>query len=137
VRHGPHAPVVEKGLAAPGLLAHVVVSKYADHLPLHRMEERFAREGVHLPRSTLCDWVAQVANLLCPITDAMGKAMLGAHRIHTDDTGIPVQAQGRTQKGHVWMPRTRGHRIPMRRPPIASSPSLCPARDARRSPSCA
>jgi transposase len=99
---GPHAPVVEKGLAAPGLLAHVVVSKYADHLPLHRMEERFAREGVHLPRSTLCDWVAQVADLLCPITDAMGKAMLRAHRIHTDDTGIPVQAQGRTQKGHVW-----------------------------------
>jgi len=99
---GPHAPVVEKGLAAPGLLAHVVVSKYADHLPLHRLEERFAREGVHLPRSTLCDWVAQVADLLCPITDAMGKAMLSAHRIHTDDTGIPVQAQGRTQKGHVW-----------------------------------
>jgi transposase len=99
---GPHAPVVEKGLAAPGLLAHVVVSKYADHLPLHRMEERFAREGVHLPRSTLCDWVAQVADLLGPITDAMGKAMLGAHRIHTDDTGIPVQARGRTQKGHVW-----------------------------------
>jgi len=99
---GRHAPVVERGLAAPGLLAHVVVSKYADHLPLHRMEERFAREGVHLPRSTLCDWVAQVADLLGPITDAMGKAMLGAHRIHTDDTGIPVQAQGRTQKGHVW-----------------------------------
>lgn len=99
---GRGAPVIEKGLAAPGLLAYVVVSKYADHLPLNRMQERFAREGVHLPRSTLCDWVAQVADLLSPITDAMGKAMLGAHRIHTDDTGIPVQAQGRTQKGHVW-----------------------------------
>jgi transposase len=99
---GRGAPVTEKGLAAPGLLAHVVVSKYADHLPLHRMEERFAREGVHLPRSTLCDWVAQVADLLRPLADAMGKAMLSAHRIHTDDTGIPVQAQGRTQKGHVW-----------------------------------
>jgi transposase len=99
---GPHAPVIEKGLAAPGLLAHVMVSKYADHLPLNRIEERFAREGIHLPRSTLCDWVAQVADLLRPITDAMGSAMLGAHRIHTDDTGIPVQAMGRTQKGHVW-----------------------------------
>jgi transposase len=99
---GPHAPVIEKGLAAPGLLAHIVVGKYADHLPLHRMEERFAREGVHLPRSTLCDWVTQVADLLRPITDAMGKAMLSSHRIHTDDTGIPVQAPGRAQKGHVW-----------------------------------
>ena len=99
---GAHAPVIERGLAAPGLLAHIVVSKYADHLPLNRMEERFAREGIHLARSTLCDWVAQVADLLRPITDAMGKAMLSAHRIHTDDTGIPVQALGRTQKGHVW-----------------------------------
>ena len=99
---GRGAPVIEKGLAAPGLLAHVVVSKYADHLPLNRLEERFAREGVHLPRSTLCDWVAQVADLLRPITDAMGTAMLGAHRIHTDDTGIPILARGRTQKGHVW-----------------------------------
>lgn len=100
---GPHAPVIEKGLAAPGLLAHIVVGKYADHLPLNRMEERFAREGIHLARSTLCDWVMQVADLLSPIADAMGKAMLVAHRIHTDDTGIPVQAQGRTQKGHVWV----------------------------------
>jgi transposase len=100
---GPHAPVIDKGLAAPGLLAHVVVNKYADHLPLNRMQERFAREGVHLPRSTLCDWVAQVADLVRPITNAMAKAMLSAHRIHTDDTGIPVQAQGRTQKGHVWV----------------------------------
>jgi hypothetical protein len=99
---GRGAPVIEKGLAAVGLLAHVVVSKYADHLPLNRIEERFAREGVHLPRSTLCDWVAQVAELLKPISDAMGRAMLGAHRIHTDDTGIPILAQGRTQKGHVW-----------------------------------
>ncbi len=99
---GRGAPVIEKGLAAPGLLAHVVVSKYADHLPLNRIEERFGREGVHLPRSTLCDWVAQVADLLRPIADAMSRAMLSAHRIHTDDTGIPILAQGRTQKGHVW-----------------------------------
>ena len=99
---GGHAPVIERGLAGPGLLTHVVVGKYADHLPLNRMEERFAREGVHLARSTLCDWVAQVADLLSPITDAMGKAMLGAHRIHTDDTGIAVLAKGATQKGHVW-----------------------------------
>ena len=96
------AQVIEKGLARPGLLAHVMVEKYADHLPLNRIEERFAREGVHLAKSTLCDWVAQVADLLAPISNAMAKAMLNAHRIHTDDTGIAVLAKGRTQKGHVW-----------------------------------
>ena len=99
---GAAAPVIEKGLAGPGLLAHVVVGKYADHLPLNRLEERFAREGVHLARSTLCDWIAQVAELLSPITEAMAKTMLSAHRIHTDDTGIAILAKGRTQKGHVW-----------------------------------
>jgi transposase len=97
--HGP----VEKGLAGPGLLAHVVVSKYADHLPLHRLEERFEREGIHVARSTMGDWIGQAADLLRPITDAMAKAALSAHRIHTDDTGIPIQAAGRTQKGHVWV----------------------------------
>lgn len=94
---------VDKGLAAPGLLAYVVVSKYADHLPLHRLEERFAREGVPIARSTMCDWVEQVADLLRPISDAMAKAALAAHRIHTDDTGIPILAQGSTHKGHVWV----------------------------------
>ncbi len=99
---GAQTPVIEKGLAGPGLLAHVVVGKYADHLPLNRLEERFAREGVHLAKSTLCDWVAQVADLLAPISSAMAKAMLSSHRIHTDDTGIAVLAKGGTQKGHVW-----------------------------------
>ncbi len=99
---GAQAPVIEKGLAGPGLLAHVVVGKYADHLPLNRLEERFAREGVHLAKSTLCDWVTQVTDLLAPIASAMAKAMLSSHRIHTDDTGIAVLAKGSTQKGHVW-----------------------------------
>ncbi len=99
----PATAPVDKGLAGPGLLAHVMVSKYADHLPLHRLEERFARQNVHIARSTMCDWVEQVADLLRPITDAMAKAALAAHRIHTDDTGIPIQAPGSTHKGHVWV----------------------------------
>lgn len=99
----PDAAPVDKGLAGPGLLAHVVVSKYADHLPLHRLEEGFERQGVHIARSTMCDWVEQVASLLRPITDAMAKAALSAHRIHTDDTGIPILAPGSTHKGHVWV----------------------------------
>jgi transposase len=99
----PDAAPVDRGLAGPGLLAHVVVSKYADHLPLNRLEEGFERQGVHIARSTMCDWVEQVADLLRPITDAMAKASLSAHRIHTDDTGIPILAPGSTHKGHVWV----------------------------------
>jgi len=95
--------VVERGLAGPGLLAHVVISKYDDHQPLYRIEERFERERVHIARSTMGDWVGQVADALRPITDAMAKAALGAHRIHTDDTGIPVLDTGKTHKGHVWV----------------------------------
>jgi len=100
---GAAAPVVDKGLAGPGLVAHVVVSKYADHLPLHRLEQRFAREGVHIARSTMGDWVECAADLLRPIADAMAKATLSAHRVHTDDTGIPILAPGSTHKGHVWV----------------------------------
>ncbi|HSY21129.1 MAG TPA: IS66 family transposase [Polyangiaceae bacterium] len=99
----PDAAPVDRGLAGPGLLAHVVVSKYADHLPLNRLEEGFERQGVHIARSSMCDWVEQVADLLRPITDAMATASLRAHRVHTDDTGIPILAPGSTHKGHVWV----------------------------------
>jgi transposase len=99
----PDAAPVDRGLAGPGLLAHVVVSKYADHLPLNRLEEGFERQGVHIARSSMCDWVEQVADLLRPITDAMATATLRAHRVHTDDTGIPILAPGSTHKGHVWV----------------------------------
>ncbi len=98
----PDAPV-EKGLAGPGLLAHVAISKYQDHLPLYRLEDMLAREGVDIARSTMGDWVEQVAELLSPIANAMSRAMLSAHRIHTDDTGIPILQKGKTKKGHVWV----------------------------------
>src|SRR5262249_46455967 len=58
---------IDKGLPGPGLLAHVVTGKYADHLPLHRQEAMLARQGVELSRSTLCDWMAGAANLLTPL----------------------------------------------------------------------
>lgn len=99
----PDSPV-DKGLAGPGLLAHIVVSKYEDHLPLNRLEGIFARLGVHVSRSTMADWVAQVADLLRPITDAMAKAALDAHRIHVDDTPIPVRGPDKkTHKGFMWV----------------------------------
>ena len=61
------AQPIDKGLPGPGLLAHVVTAKYADHLPRHRQEAMLARHGVEVARSTLCDWMAAVANQLTPL----------------------------------------------------------------------
>jgi hypothetical protein len=66
----PLAPI-EKGLAAPGLLAYVIVSKYGDHLPLHRRERILERHGIQIARSTLCDWAAQCAEVRRPLNDLM------------------------------------------------------------------
>jgi transposase len=94
---------VEKSLAAEGLLAHVVVSKYVDHLPLHRLERMFAREGIDLPRSTLCDWVANVATALTPIGDQLRREIVAADYLQTDDTTITVlDERGGSYKGRLW-----------------------------------
>lgn len=98
----PDAPV-ERGLATSSLLAHVVISKYQDHIPMNRLADIFARDGVPLAKSTLCDWAEQTAEALRPVANAMERTMKTAHRIHTDDTGIPVLDDGRTAKGHVWV----------------------------------
>ena len=96
---------VEGGLPGPGLLAHVVVSKYGDHLPLYRLERIFAREGVPLARSTLCDWMAAAARLLRPLYDDMVRRLLGTGVIATDDTPLPVQDErhARTRQGRLWV----------------------------------
>jgi transposase len=98
----PDSPV-ERGLAGPGLLAHVVISKFEDHAPLHRLAGMLARHGVQIARSTLGDWVEQASDLLEPIVEAMAREALRAHRIHTDDTGIAILDKGGTQRGHVWV----------------------------------
>lgn len=98
----PDAPV-ERGLATPSLLAHVVISKYQDHVPMNRLVDIFTREGAPIPKSTLCDWAEQTANVLEPVVNAMEGAMRGALRIHTDDTGIPILEVGGTHRGHVWV----------------------------------
>jgi transposase len=98
----PDSPV-ERGLAGPGLLAHVVISKYEDHAPLHQLAGMLARHGVQIARSTLGDWVEQASDLLEPIVEAMARDALRAHRIHTDDTGIAVLDKGGTHRGHVWV----------------------------------
>ncbi len=85
----PSRPV-ERGMAGPGLLAHVLVGKYADSLPLYRQCQIYAREGVMLERSTLTDWVGQAARLLTPLAQAIGRHVLRADKIHGDDTPIRV-----------------------------------------------
>jgi len=94
---------VEKSLAAEGLLAHVVISKYADHLPLHRLEGIFARHGVTLARSTLCDWVADVATALAPIGAQLRREISHSTYLQTDDTPVTVLDRGGGSfKGRLW-----------------------------------
>lgn len=82
---------IEKGLPGTGLLAHVITSKLADHLPLYRQEAIFRRHGVGLARSTMCDWMAASAGLLEPIVKAMTRRVLSSKVIGTDDTPVTVQ----------------------------------------------
>jgi transposase len=94
-----------RGRATPATLAHLLVSKYCDHLPLYRQSEIYAREGLELDRSTLCDWVGQAAWLLDPIVAAIRAHVFAAEKIHGDDTTVPVLAPGlgRTKTGRLWV----------------------------------
>ncbi len=96
--------VIDRGLAGPGLLAHVLVAKYADHCPLYRQSEIYAREGVDIDRSTLAGWVGASSELLAPLVDALRKHVLAASKIHADDTPVPVLApgNGKTKTGRLW-----------------------------------
>lgn len=85
---------IERGLAGPGLLAHVLVGKYADHLPLYRQSALYAREGVELSRSTLAARVGAANALVRPLLAALGKYVLDTEKLHGDDTPIPVLAPG-------------------------------------------
>lgn len=100
----PSRPV-ERGMAGPGLLAHVLVGKYADSLPLYRQCQIYAREGVMLERSTLTDWVGQAARLLTPLAQAIGRHVLRGDKVHGDDTPIRVLGgQGNKAKtGRLWV----------------------------------
>lgn len=95
---------IDKGLPGSGLLAHVITSKYADHLPLHRQEAMLARQGVELARSTLCDWMAAAANLLTPLYALMLSRVLESRVVQTDETRVPVQDQAdKTKSGRLWV----------------------------------
>jgi transposase len=95
---------IERGLAGPGLLAHVLTAKYSDHLPLYRQEKIYAREGVELERATLAKWVGETSRLLEPLVETIRRYVLGAEKLHADDTPMPVLApgNGKTKIGRLW-----------------------------------
>jgi len=95
---------IEKGLPGPGLLAHVAVSKYADHLPLARQEGMFRRQGVELARSTMCDWMRRCAELAVPLYQLMKQRVLSSKAVQTDGTPVAVldPELTRTRKGRIW-----------------------------------
>ncbi len=96
-------PIV-RGMAGPGLLAHVLISKYADHLPLYRQSEIYARDGVELDRSTMAEWVGGCSRLLEPLVEALRRHVMSAGKLHADDTPVPVLApgKGKTKTGRLW-----------------------------------
>jgi transposase len=95
---------IARGRAGAGLLAHIVVSKFDDHLPLYRQAEIFARDGVSLETSTLSGWVGATAAALQPLVDALAANVMGSDTLHVDDTPVPVLAPGtgKTKTGRLW-----------------------------------
>lgn len=103
--HSPvPAQVIDKGLPTAGLLAHVMVAKFADHLPLYRQEYIFGRAGLVNTRSTLAQWVGQTGVQLQPLVDALREAVLAEGVIHADETSVQTLAPGekKTHRVSVW-----------------------------------
>jgi transposase len=98
------AQVIDKGIPTAGLLAHVMVAKFADHLPLYRQEKIFGRAGLAIARSTLAQWVGQTGVQLQPLVDALREAVLGQRVIHADETPVQMLTPGekKTHRAYVW-----------------------------------
>ncbi len=94
-----------KAIAGAGLLTQIVIDKYLDHLPLHRQQERFKREGVNIPYSTISDWVSNTCKLITPLYEALKKQVLASDYLHADETPIKVldrDKKGETHRGYYW-----------------------------------
>ena len=100
----PERPI-ERGRPGPGLLAHIAVAKYADHLPLYRLEGIFEREGVEISRQTMCEWIGNVADLVAPVVGELKRQLLTDTLVQSDDTVIPYQGdeKGRMSRGFLWV----------------------------------
>jgi transposase len=96
---------IEKGLPGPGLLAFVVTSKFADYLPLYRLESIFQRNGFEIDRATMSIWCRDAAEIVKPLYDLMVQRLLESHVICTDDTIMPMLApgNGKTKQGRMWI----------------------------------
>lgn len=97
------AHIIDKGIPTTGLLAQVMIAKYADHLPLYRQEQIFARAGVPIPRSTLAEWVGTCGVQLQPLIDALRESILNEPVLHADETPVPMLAPGKkkTHKAYI------------------------------------
>lgn len=105
------AQVIEQGIPLPGLLAHVLMAKYGDHLPLYRIEQQFARLGVPIARATLCDWALQCGMALLPLVIRMMELLKQQAVIFSDDTTVALQAPGKTRETRFWV--YAGHSPPI------------------------
>ncbi|MCF5225832.1 IS66 family transposase [Pseudomonas syringae] len=98
------AQIIDKGIPTAGLLAHVMIAKFADHLPLYRQESIFGRAGLAIPRSTLAQWVGVTGVQLQPLVDALRDVVLGQQVVHADETPVQMLAPGskKTHRSYVW-----------------------------------
>jgi transposase len=103
------AQPIEKGMAGPGLLAYVVTSKFADYLPLYRLESIFQRNGLEISRATQSVWCRDVAEIVKPLYDLMIQRMLQSHVICTDDTVMPMLWPEKTKQARMWVCIGDGH----------------------------
>ena len=110
VAETPELPI-KRGSAGPGFLAQSIVRRWQDHLPLHRMESIYAREGVHIARSTMCGWHEELAALTRPVINAMWKDALKQPYLCTDATGVLVQAKEKCRHGHFWVVIAPEHHV--------------------------
>ena len=102
------AQIIDKGIPAPGLLAQVVVAKHDDHLPLYRQTEIYARSGVHIPRSTMAQWIGICGVRLAPLAEALQAFIVSHGVVHADETPVSLLApgKGKTKRAYVWVYRT-------------------------------
>jgi len=118
---------LERGLAGPGLLAYIVTSKFADYLPLYRLEDIFARQGFEIARATQAVWCGDVADLVEPLYRRMVERVRQSHVVATDDTVLPCSARARPSRrgcGCTWATP----RIPTM---SSTSPGAAPATDRK------
>lgn len=102
------AAVIDGGLAAPGLLAWVVIQKYLDHLPLYRIEQISTRHGVGIARSTLAEWIGRIGVALQPLSERLAELLKQGQVLHADETPVPLldPGNGKTKRAYLWAYRS-------------------------------